>query len=144
MRRYTIQEPAVVRNNDRTAGKIFQRFFQRPKRIDIQIVRRFIEQKDVRSLFKDFGKMNAIALAAGEKADRLLLIGAGKVKSPHISAGIDLPAAEFDQFLSAGNFLPDGFFRIERTHLIHIAELNSIADRDRPGIGRFLSDNHFK
>jgi len=33
-------------NDDNTAGKIFQRVFQRPQGVDIQIVRRFIQQED--------------------------------------------------------------------------------------------------
>ena len=47
MRRQTIKEPAIVANNNRTAGVVRDRFFESSKRIDIEIVRRLVQQQDI-------------------------------------------------------------------------------------------------
>src|SRR5215813_13362955 len=44
MRRDTIQEPAIVRNHYGAAGEIQERFFERAQRIDVEVVRRLVEQ----------------------------------------------------------------------------------------------------
>ncbi len=40
-----VQEPAIVRNHERTARKVTDRFFQRAKRVDVQVVGRFVQQQ---------------------------------------------------------------------------------------------------
>src|SRR4051794_25702502 len=50
VRRDAVEEPAVVRDDDGAAGEGLQRFFQRAHRIDVEIVRRLVEQEDVRAL----------------------------------------------------------------------------------------------
>ena len=39
----SVEEPAVMADDNRTAAKILQSFFQRPQGVDVQIVGRLIE-----------------------------------------------------------------------------------------------------
>ena len=47
MGRDPIEEPAIMRNHDRTAGKVDERVFESTQRIDVEIVRRLIEKQHV-------------------------------------------------------------------------------------------------
>ena len=58
-------------DDDGAAGEVFQRLFQRADDVHIQIVRRLVEQDDVRAALEHAGQVDAIALAAGEDADGL-------------------------------------------------------------------------
>ena len=50
-----IEKPAVMGDGDRAAGEIKQRFLERPERVDVEIVRRLIEQQDIGALLQHFG-----------------------------------------------------------------------------------------
>ena len=41
---YTVEEPAVVRDNHSTAGKVFQTFFQRTKGVYVYVVGKYRQQ----------------------------------------------------------------------------------------------------
>jgi hypothetical protein len=47
--RDTIEEPAIVADDNGAAGEILERLFQRTQRIDVEIVGRFVEQQNVRA-----------------------------------------------------------------------------------------------
>ncbi len=44
MRGHAVQEPTIVRDHHRAAGETQQRLLERPERLDIEIVGRFIEE----------------------------------------------------------------------------------------------------
>ena len=48
MRTDTVEEPTVVRNDDRTTGEVLQSFFECPECVHIDIVGRFVEQQHIR------------------------------------------------------------------------------------------------
>src|SRR6266700_4112336 len=86
VRRDAIEEPSVVRNDYRAAGKVFERFFESAKRIQIEIVCRLIEEQDIGPLFEDFGEMHTVSLAAGKNSARLLLVGAAEIEPRNVCA----------------------------------------------------------
>ena len=47
VRSHAIEEPAIVRDDDGASGEILQRFLQRPQGVDVEIVRRLVEQQNV-------------------------------------------------------------------------------------------------
>ena len=51
-----------------------QRVFERAQRLDVEIVRRLVEQQHVRAGEQRLRQVQPAAFAAGERADRLLLI----------------------------------------------------------------------
>src|SRR6476646_4179679 len=88
--------------------------------------------------------MDAVALTAGENANFLLLVCAGKVKGRHISTRVDLPSAEFERIGSLRNFLVDGLLRFERARLVNISQLNGLANFDGTAVRLLLTDDHFE
>src|SRR6202011_2985108 len=87
--------------------------------------------------------MHAVALAARERADLLLLVGALEVERRAIAARIDLALAEKNEFVAAGNFLPHGFLAVERiARLVDIAEMHALADRDGALVRLVLPGDH--
>ena len=78
--RDAVEEPAVVADDDGAAGEILQRLFERAQRIDVEIVGRLVEQQHVGAGLEHLGEMHAVALAARERADLLLLVGALEVE----------------------------------------------------------------
>src|SRR5262249_25511248 len=43
VRRDAVEEPAIMADDDRAAGEILQRLFERTQRVDVEIVGRFVE-----------------------------------------------------------------------------------------------------
>src|SRR5690554_4957164 len=88
--------------------------------------------------------MHAIAFSSRKFAGFLLLILSGKIKSPDIRPGIDLAISELDELGTVGDFLINGFFRIERAVLIDVSQLDGLADGDRSLIRCFLAGDHLE
>src|SRR5580698_8277101 len=87
--------------------------------------------------------MHAVALAAGQRADLLLLVGALEVEGRAIAARIDLALAEHELVEAAGNFLPYVLLAVERiARLVDIAEMHRLADLDGAVVGRLLARDH--
>jgi hypothetical protein len=73
--------------------------------------------------------VHAVALAARQVADLLLLVGALEVEGADIGAGIHLALAEHEDVVAAGDFLPDRLVGRERVAaLVDIAELDVVGD----------------
>jgi hypothetical protein len=75
VRGYAIQKPPVVADDDGATGEVLKGFFERAKGVHVEIVRRLVEQKDIRAFAEHLCKVYAIALAARKHPDSLLLIG---------------------------------------------------------------------
>src|SRR5215472_5599992 len=87
--------------------------------------------------------MDPVALAAGELADLLLLVGALEVEAGDIGAARHLALAELDDIESVGDFFPDGLVRPKRVaRLVDIAELDRIADAQGAAIDLLLAHDH--
>src|SRR4051794_39722733 len=97
--RDAVQEPAVVADDDRAAGVVLERFLQRPQGVDVEVVRRLVEEEHVRARLQDLGEVHAVALAAREHADLLLLVGALEVEGAAIGPGVDLALAEMEDLV---------------------------------------------
>jgi hypothetical protein len=77
--------------------------------------------------------VDAVALAARQLADLLLLVLALEVEGADIGAGADLVLAEAEDVGAAGNLLPDILVRVERVaRLVDIAEMDGLADPISP------------
>ena len=71
------------------AGELFQSLFEVLQGFDIQVVGRFVEQDQVAAGGQCLGKVDAVALTAGQLADLLLLVAALEVERADIGAGIE-------------------------------------------------------
>ena len=86
MRRDPVQEPAIVRDHHDAAGKIEQGFFQRAQGFHVQVVGRLVEQQHVAAAAQQLGQVHAVAFAAGQVADSLLLVRALEIEAADIGA----------------------------------------------------------
>src|SRR3954454_23886313 len=87
--------------------------------------------------------MHAVALAARERTDLLLLVRALEVEIGAIGARIHLALAEQDEILAARDLLPYVLLAVERVAgLIDVAEMHGLPDLDRAGVGLLLPDDH--
>ena len=53
---------------------------ERAQRVDVEVVRRLVEQQDVAARLEQLGEVDPVALAARQLADHLLLVGAAEVE----------------------------------------------------------------
>ena len=86
VRRDAVEEPPVVGDDHRAAGEVENRVLEGAQRVDVEIVRRFVEHQDVAAGHQRLGEVQAVALAAGQVADLLLLIVAAEVEAREIGA----------------------------------------------------------
>ena len=77
----TVEEPTVVADDDGTAGKGLKTFLKSTEGVDVDIVRRLVEQQHVALLFQGDGQMETVALTTGEDATLLLLVGTAEVEA---------------------------------------------------------------
>src|SRR5690349_7477071 len=88
VRRDPVEKEAVVADDDGAAGEILERLLERAQRIDIEIVGRLVEEKDVRARAQHFRQMHAVPLAARERADLFLLVATLEIESRDISPAL--------------------------------------------------------
>ena len=89
--------------------------------------------------------MHAVALAAGQLADFLLLVGAFEIECRAIGPRIHFALAKRQLIEAAGDFFPYALGAIERiARLIDITEPHRFTDLDGALIGLFLLGDHAK
>jgi hypothetical protein len=76
-----VEEPAVVADDHGAAGEFLeQRVLERAQGVDVEVVGRLVEQQQVAAALEQLGEVHAVALAARQHADLLLLVGALEVE----------------------------------------------------------------
>src|SRR6478735_3565625 len=94
--RDAVEEPAVVRDDHRTPGELEQRVLERLEGLDVEVVRRLVEEQQVAALLEREREVEAVALTAGEHSGLLLLIRTLEPELRHIRARGDLGLADRD------------------------------------------------
>src|SRR5579884_3115230 len=140
----TVQEPAVVAAHDGAAAEGFEPFFQRAQGVHVEIVRRLIQQDEIRAFLEHAREVHPVALPAREVFYLLLLVGAAEVEARAVRPRVDLDLAELDRVVPVGDDLPDGLVAVERAVLIHIAKLHRLAERDRARVRLLLADDQLE
>jgi hypothetical protein len=134
--RHAVEEPAVVADDDRAAGELEERLLERAQRVDVEIVRRLVEEEHVARRSSAAWRGGRGSLAAGEVADLLLLVGPLEVEPRHVGARIDLALPSRIFVLAAGDLLPDRLLGVEAlARLVDVRELDGLADRSVPPSG---------
>ena len=70
-----------MRDHHGAAGEVVQRHLQRAQRVDVQVVRRLVEQQQVAAAAQQLRQVQPVALTTGEVADPLLLVAAAEVEA---------------------------------------------------------------
>src|SRR5690625_1510184 len=138
-----VEEPAVVGDDDGAPGEVEERLLERAQGVDVEVVRRLVEEDEVSAGLEELGQVDPVPLAAGEDADLLLLVRAAEVEPGAVGAGVDPDLPEFDLVLAPGDLLPDALLAIEGiTALIDISKFDGRADLEGPGITLLLPGDH--
>src|SRR5207244_6451425 len=78
-----VEESSVVRDKEHRSGERFERSFERLAALEVEMVRRLVDDEEVRSRRNDEREGQPAALAAREGDHRLLVLGpAGEEKPP--------------------------------------------------------------
>src|SRR5207244_844325 len=75
VRRYAVQEVPVVGHDDRAAGELLESLLEDPQRLQVEVVRRLVQEEHVAAAADQLRELDAVALASREVPDLLLLIG---------------------------------------------------------------------
>src|SRR2546426_11526288 len=114
VRRDAVEEPAVVADDDDAAREIEYRLLKRAQRVDVEVIRRFVQEQHVSARAQELREMHAVPLAPGEITHLLLLIGTAKVQRRGVRARVPGPRADLDVLLTARDLFPDVLVWIER------------------------------
>src|SRR5699024_2719959 len=138
-----VEEPAVVRDDHRTAREVFQPLFQRTQRIHVDVVGGLVEQQYVAALLQRKGEVEPVALSAGEYAHLFLLVGSRKIEPGHIGAGIHAAVAELDDVAVVRDGFIHRLFGVDGGMLlVYIGEFHRFSDAEFAGGGLFQPHYH--
>src|SRR5207244_7157890 len=79
--RDAVQKPAVVAAHHAATAEPLEPFLQGPHGVHVQVVGRLVQQQQIGPFLKHAREVDAVALAAREFLDLLLLIGTGKIEA---------------------------------------------------------------
>jgi len=131
-----VEEPAVVADDDGTAGEALQAFLQGSQGVDIDVVGGLVEEQDIAFFLQRHGEMEAVAFAAAEDAAFLLLVGTGEVEAAEVGAGIHVASAHAQQLVALRDGLIDGGVGMDVfMALVDIGELHGLTDLEGACIG---------
>src|SRR3954453_14086124 len=140
-----VEEPAIVGDDHRAAREVEQRLLERAQGVDVEVVGRLVEQQDVAALAQQLGQVHAVAHAAAQRPDLLLLVGALEVEARAVGARVHLAVAHLDLVHAAGDLLPDGLVGVERVaRLVDVGELDAVADDQVAGVGLLGAGDHLE
>ncbi len=128
------------------AGEALQRLFERAQRLDVEVVGRFVEQRDVAALLQHLGEMDAVTLTARQLADLLLLVLALEVECADIGTRAQsscLPKRNTSSLSEISSQTILVGVEIVAA-LVDIAELDRLADLDRAAIRLFVAGDQLE
>src|SRR5258706_5008469 len=140
-----VEEPAVVADHDDASGEVEQRLLKSTERVDVQVVRRLVEQQHVRTRLEHLREMDTIAFTARQVTDALLLVGPAEVEGRNVRAGVARPRADLDVLLSFRDLFPNVLLRVERiARLRYVAELHCLANHEGSAVGLLLAGDEME
>ena len=121
------------------AVEIEQHLFEGAERCDVQVVRRLVEQHQVRRRAQHLGQRDPRALPAGKRAHRLSLFVPVEQKSLQVASGVEDLARDLEAALIA-DVVEDALVQIEaRALLVEVGDLGVLPDRQPTTGGRELT-----
>ena len=113
--------------------------------LDVEVVGRLVEQEHVAALLEHLRQMDAVALAARQLADLLLLVRPLEVEGADMGARADLVLAEAEDVEAVGNLLPDILVGAEMVaRLVDITEMDGRPDDDLAAVRLLLTGDQPK
>jgi hypothetical protein len=143
VRGHAVEEPAVVADHDGAAREGQQAVLQRAQRVDVEVVRRFVQQQHVAAATEHLGQQHAVPFPTREPSDLLLLVAALEAEAGHIGTGVQLAAPDDQAIRTTGDLLEDGCLtRQGLSGLVDVGEDHARPDRQRPVVRLLFTDDH--
>ena len=131
-----VEEPAVVADDDGASGEVLEAFLKGAHGVYVDVVGRLVEEEYVGLALEGECEVEAVALAAAEDADLLLLVGAGEVEAADVGAAVDEAAADLEVLVAAGDHVVDALLRVDvGVLLVDVADFDGLADLEGSGVG---------
>src|SRR5215218_1452536 len=141
--RDAVEEPPVVADDDDAARERLEPGLEGAQRVDVEVVRRLVEEQHVAVGLQEFREMDAVPLPARERPDRLLLVRAAEVEAGHVRPCRDLARARLDDLDAVRDLLEYRPGPVELVaSLVDVRELDGLADVDRACVWLLLADEH--
>ena len=138
MRADTIEEPAVVADDDGTAGKGLKTFFECSQGVHVDIVGRLVEQQHIALLLQGDGQMQTVTLTTRQHTAFLFLVSTAEVKTTKVCTHVDILTSHADGLVALRYYLINGFCRVDVLMLlVNITELYRLAYCKRACISLF-------
>ena len=107
--------------------------------LDVEVVGRLVEQQQVAAHLQGQRQVEPVALAAGEDAGLLLLVGALEAERRDVGAGVHLEVGDLDEVEPVGDDLPDVLVRVDAAAaLVDVGDLDRLADLELALVGLLL------
>ena len=124
-----VEEHAVVADHDRAAGEVEQRRLQAGEGLHVQVVGGLVQKEQVAALLQGERQVQPVALAAGEHACGLLLVGSLETEGGHVGAGGHFRLADHHVVGATGHHFPQLLVRIDPgAVLVDVGDLHRLAD----------------
>ena len=123
-------------DHDRTAGEVDECLLQRAERVDVEVVRRLVQQKQVAASCRSFARWTRLRSPPERSSTSFCWSPPRKLNRADVLPRVHLALAEQDRVLAAGDLLPDGVRALERVaDLVDVRELDRLADSSSPPSG---------
>ena len=118
-------------DHDDASAEGDERFFEKPQRAEIEVVRRLVEHQNIAAALQDLGQQHAAPFSAAQLRDAGVDSIFAEQKTPQITAQRDAFVPEFHGLAAIAHLLPDGLFLIEQhAILIDVIDLRARTDFD--------------
>mmetsp|Transcript_36251 Transcript_36251/g.84801 ORF Transcript_36251/g.84801 Transcript_36251/m.84801 type:complete len:418 (+) Transcript_36251:343-1596(+) len=140
----SIEEVAVVRYDERTAGKVQKRLLKRPQSFHIEIVGGFVQYDDVRPRLEQLRELQPVAFPPRKVPHRRLLHPPPEPEPAHVGPALDEVGAELDLVLPLGDLVVDRFGGVEAVQAL-LADADHVhrgTDGDGAGVRILRAEEH--
>src|SRR5918993_2611501 len=145
VRHHAVEEPPVVADDDGAAGELEESVLEGPQRLDVEVVRRLVEEQQVATLLERQREVEPVALPAGEDSGLLLLVWSLEPELAHVGARRDLDLADVDVVVTARHRLPEVLRRVEAAAaLVDVGDLDGLPDLHHAGIRLLEPDDRLE
>src|SRR6188768_1072364 len=145
VRRDAVQEPPVVSDDHGAAGEFEQRVLEAAEGLDVQVVRRFVQEQEVAALLEREREVQPVALSTRQHAGLLLLIRAFEPELRDVGARGDLDLADLDPVQAVADDLPQGLVRVDAAAtLIDVRDVDRLAHLQLAAVQRLEPDDRLE
>ena len=130
-------------DNNGTAGKVLETFFEGSQSVYVNIVGRLVQQEHVTFLLQGHSQMQTITFSTGEYATLLFLVGTIEVETAQVGTYVDVSSAHPYEFIALRDNLEDTFIWLDvLMTLVNVSQFYGFAHLECSRVRFLQSHNH--